>query len=109
MTVYDTVKDLMLSRQPGVELNNPQRLFAGGPSLAHTTSMWAPSLLKRIQEFSCFAGFVAGSASTAATYPLEALRTHISLGRRGGYVAIVRDIVRERVIPQPTVDAQLWH
>ncbi len=30
MTVYDTVKDLMLSRQPGVELNNPQRLFAGG-------------------------------------------------------------------------------
>ena len=30
MTVYDTVKDLMLSRQPGVELSNPQRLFAGG-------------------------------------------------------------------------------
>ena len=42
-------------------------------------------------------GFVAGSASTAATYPLEALRTHISLGRPGGYAAIARDIVKERV------------
>ena len=29
MSVYDTVKDLMLTRQPGVELSNPQRLFAG--------------------------------------------------------------------------------
>ena len=50
------------------------------------------------QETCACAGFVAGSASTAATYPLEALRTHISLGRRGGYITIVRDIVRERVI-----------
>ena len=52
----------------------------------------------KIREVVHCAGFVAGSVSTAATYPLEALRTHISLGRRGGYVTIVRDIVRERVI-----------
>ena len=31
MSVYDTTKDFILSRQSGVELSNLQRLFAGTP------------------------------------------------------------------------------
>ena len=108
MSVYDTMKDLMLSRQPGIELSNPQRLFAGAPTFSmplllqsmlcmcdeHQAGKHTYSLLI---SFHGPTGFSAGAVSTAATYPLEALRTHISLGRQGGYVAIARDIVRERV------------
>jgi hypothetical protein len=105
MSVYDTTKDFMLSRQPGVELSNPQRLFAGTSQLQQSrycrkACIWRQLAGIRVRVSHRVAhgpGFVAGSASTAATYPLEALRTHISLGRRGGYVAITRDIVRERV------------
>lgn len=43
------------------------------------------------------AGLSAGAASTLVTYPMENLRTHVSLGRKGGYVQILSDIYKERV------------
>ena len=39
----------------------------------------------------------AGAASIIVTYPMENLRTHVSLGRKGGYSGILSDIYREHV------------
>jgi hypothetical protein len=45
----------------------------------------------------CVVGVCAGAASIIVTYPMENLRTHVSLGRKGGYFGILSDIYREHV------------
>jgi solute carrier family 25 phosphate transporter 23/24/25/41 len=69
MAVYDSVKDYFQALEPDKKLTNLQRLAAG-------TS--------------------AGAASTLVTYPMENLRTHVSLGRKGGYMKILSNIYQDR-------------
>mmetsp|Transcript_9066 Transcript_9066/g.27222 ORF Transcript_9066/g.27222 Transcript_9066/m.27222 type:complete len:424 (+) Transcript_9066:234-1505(+) len=69
MSVYDYVKDKLQAKHPDDKLNNVERLTAG---------------------------VAAGAASTISTYPMENLRTHVSLGRKGGYLKILNDIYCSR-------------
>lgn len=49
------------------------------------------------RKCACVVGVCAGAASIIVTYPMENLRTHVSLGRKGGYFGILSDIYREHV------------
>lgn len=69
MSVYDYMKDVLQVGHLDRQLSNMERLVAG------TT---------------------AGAASTIVTYPMENLRTHVSLGRQGGYMKILNDIYCSR-------------
>lgn len=69
MSVFDHMKDVLQADHPNRKLSNVERFIAG------TT---------------------AGAASTIATYPMENLRTHVSLGRQGGYMKILNDIYCSR-------------
>lgn len=69
MSVFDYMKDVLQSDHPDLKLSNVERFVAG------TT---------------------AGAVSVIVTYPMENLRTHVSLGRRGGYMKILNDIYCSR-------------
>jgi hypothetical protein len=101
MTVFDTVKDYFIAADPDKKLTNLERLMAGTEAVMQQ-ALWAPGGCLRspwICKEMCmrFVGVCAGAASIIVTYPMENLRTHVSLGRKGGYFGILGDIYREHV------------
>lgn len=56
----------------------------------------APLFWNFIQNLHTCLGFTAGGICTAVVYPIDNLRTHVSLGRTGSYATITRNIIQSQ-------------